>query len=166
MERVKKTIEVDRPPNQVYNQWTQFEEFPRFMEGVKEVRQLDDKRLHWRAEIAGKEKKWIARIIEQIPDDRIAWESESGEYTSGRVDFARLGTDRTRVALEISYDPQGFMKTLATRWAWFPDALRMMWSTSKNSSKTAVKKRERGVGRFGKAANRCLSWSVRQSLDE
>lgn len=110
MERAKKTIEVDRPLNQVYNQWTQFEEFPGFMEGVKEVRRLDDKRLHWRAEIADKEKEWIARIIEQIPDDRIAWESESGEYTSGRVDLARLGTDRTRVALEISYDPQRFIE--------------------------------------------------------
>jgi uncharacterized membrane protein len=110
MERIKKSIEVDRPLSHVYNQWTQFEEFPRFMEGVKEVRQLDDQRLHWRADIAGKEKEWTAKIIEQIPDDRIAWRSESGEYTSGLVDFARLGTDRTRVALEISYDPKGFIE--------------------------------------------------------
>ena len=77
------------------------------MEGVKEVRRLDDQRLHWRASIGGKEKKWTAKIIEQIPDHRIAWKSESGEYTSGQVDFARLGTDRTKVALEISYDPEG-----------------------------------------------------------
>jgi len=112
MERIKKTIEVDCPLTHVYNQWTQFEEFPRFMEGVKEVRQLDDQRLHWRADIGGKEKEWTAKIVEQIPDNRIAWRSESGEYTSGLVDFARLGTDRTRVALEISYDPKGFIENV------------------------------------------------------
>lgn len=95
MERVKKSIEVDRPLSRVYNQWTQFEEFPRFMEGVKEVRQLDDQRLYWRANIGGKEKEWTAKIIEQIPDNRIASSSESGEYTSGVVDFAKLGPDRT-----------------------------------------------------------------------
>lgn len=111
MERIKKSIEVQRPLNHVYNQWTQFEEFPRFMEGIKEVRQLDDQRLHWRAEISGKEKEWTARIIEQIPDHRIAWESESGEHTSGTVDFATLGTHRTKVDLEISYDPKGFIET-------------------------------------------------------
>lgn len=110
MERIKKSIEVDRPLSRVYNQWTQFEEFPRFMEGVKEVRQLDDQRLHWRADIGGKEKEWTAKIVEQIPDNRIAWRSEAGEYTSGQVDFAKLGADRTRVALEISYDPKGFIE--------------------------------------------------------
>ena len=112
MERIKKSIEVDRPLSHVYNQWTQFEEFPRFMEGVKEIRQLDDQRLHWRADIGGKEKEWTARIIEQIPDDRIAWQSESGEYTSGQVDFAKLGPDRTRVTLEISYDPKGLIENV------------------------------------------------------
>ena len=91
MERIQKSIEVDRPLHQVYNQWTQFEELPRFMEGVKEVKQLDDTRLHWVAEIAGKEKQWTAKIIEQIPDLRIAWESESGEYTSGVVSFQARG---------------------------------------------------------------------------
>jgi uncharacterized membrane protein len=110
MERIKKSIEVDCPLSQVYNQWTQFEEFPSFMEGVKEVRQLDNHRLHWLAEIGGKEKQWTAKIIEQIPDDRIAWQSESGEYTSGVVDFAKLGADRTRVNLELSYDPKGFVE--------------------------------------------------------
>jgi len=110
MERIQKSIDVDRPLHQVYNQWTQFEEFPRFMEGVKEVKQFDDTRLHWVAEIAGKEKQWTAKIIEQIPDHRIAWESESGEYTSGVVSFQALGPDRTRVTLEISYDPKGFIE--------------------------------------------------------
>ena len=74
MEQIQKSIEVHRSLSQ--DQWTQFEEFPRFMEGLKEVKQLDDKRLHWVAEIGGKEKQWTARIIDQIPDHRIAWESE------------------------------------------------------------------------------------------
>jgi uncharacterized membrane protein len=110
MERLQKSIEVDRPLNQVYNQWTQFEEFPRFMEGVKSVKQLDDTRLHWVAEIGGKEKEWTAKIIEQIPDHRIAWESESGEFTSGVVSFQTVGPNRTRVTLEITYDPKGFVE--------------------------------------------------------
>jgi uncharacterized membrane protein len=110
MERLQKSIEVDRPLNQVYNQWTQFEEFPRFMEGVKSVKQLDETRLHWVAEIGGKEKEWTAKIIEQIPDHRIAWESESGEFTSGVVSFQSLGPNRTRVTLEIAYDPKGFVE--------------------------------------------------------
>ena len=110
MEQIQKSIEVDRPLHQVYNQWTQFEELPRFMEGVKEVKQLDDTRLHWVAEIAGKEKQWTAKIIEQIPDHRIAWEPESGEYTSGVVSFQVVGPDRTCVTLEISYDPKGFVE--------------------------------------------------------
>lgn len=111
MERVKKSIEVNCPVSTVYNQWTQFEEFPRFMEGVKSVRQLDDRRLHWVAEVAGKDKEWDAVITEQIPDQRIAWKSESGEYTSGVVTFHPLGPNRTRIDLEISYDPKGFVES-------------------------------------------------------
>ena len=111
MERIAKSIEVDRPITTVYNQWTQFEEFPRFMEGVKEVAQLDDQRLHWHAEIAGRDKEWDAKITEQVPDHRIAWQSESGEYTSGVVSFHSEGPNRTRVNLELSYDPKGFVET-------------------------------------------------------
>jgi len=111
MEKIAKSIEVERPITTVYNQWTQFEEFPRFMEGVKEVTQLDDQRLHWHAEIAGRDKEWDARITEQIPDHRIAWQSESGEYTSGIVTFEPAGPNRTRVNLELFYDPKGFVES-------------------------------------------------------
>jgi len=111
MERVEKSITVDCPLQTVYNQWTQFEEFPRFMEGVKHVTQLDDKRLHWEAEVGGKHKEWNARITEQIPDQRIAWESEAGEATSGIVTFRPEGANRTRVNLELSYDPKGFVES-------------------------------------------------------
>ena len=110
MERIEKTISVDCPLQIVYNQWTQFEEFPRFMEGIKHVRQLDDKRLHWEAEIGGKHKEWNAKITEQIPDRRIAWQSEGGENTSGLVTFEPEDPNRTRVNLALSYDPKGFVE--------------------------------------------------------
>jgi len=107
METIEKSIEIERPVRVVYNQWTEFEEFPRFMEGVKTVRQLDDKHLQWEAEIAGKTKTWQAEIFEQEPDKRIAWRSTSGAMNSGRVDFMPLSADRTRVALRLSYEPDG-----------------------------------------------------------
>ena len=110
MEKIEKSIDVDAPIKTVYNQWTQFEEFPRFMEGVKTVKQLDDNRLHWVAEIGGKDKEWNAKITEQIPDRKIAWQSEAGEYTAGTVTFQPAGKNRTRVQLELSYDPKGFVE--------------------------------------------------------
>jgi len=105
MEHVEKVVEVNRPVSTVYNQWTQFEEFPRFMAGVKEVRQIDDTHLHWRAEIWGKEKEWDAEITEQEPDKRISWKSVSGAANAGTVRFEPVGNDRTRVRLVMAYDP-------------------------------------------------------------
>jgi len=112
MEQVEKTIEVDRPVSTVYNQWTQFEDFPFFMEGVKEVRQLDDTHLHWRAEIWGKEKEWDAEITEQEPDKRISWKSVSGAPNAGTVRFEPVGPDRTRVRLTMAYEPEGVMENV------------------------------------------------------
>lgn len=108
MERIEKTIEVDRPVRTVYNQWTQFEEFPRFMDGVKEVKQLDDTHVHWHAEIWGKDKEWDAEITEQVPDEKIGWKSISGDApNAGVVRFEPLGADRTLVRLVMAYEPQG-----------------------------------------------------------
>ena len=107
MERVEKTIEVDCPVRTVYNQWTQFEEFPKFMAGVKEVRQLDDTHLHWCAEVWGKDKEWDAEITEQEPDERISWRSVGGATNAGTVRFEPLGENRTRVRLVMSYEPEG-----------------------------------------------------------
>ena len=112
METIEKSVEVDAPISTVYNQWTQFEEFPRFMEGVKEVRQLDDKRLHWHAEIAGKDKHWDAEIYRQEPDQTIAWRSTSGAQNGGEVRFASAGNGGTRVTLTMSYDPEGFIENV------------------------------------------------------
>jgi len=113
MATIEQSIEVNAPLRAVYNQWTQFEEFPRFMEGVKEVRQLDDKRLHWRAVIGGKEKEWDAEIVEQRPDERIAWTSRGGAWNAGAVTFHRIDDNRTRVMLQVDYDPQGAVENVA-----------------------------------------------------
>ena len=106
MESIEKVIEVNAPVRAVYNQWTQFEEFPRFMAGVKEVRQIDDTHLHWRVKIAGKEEEWDAEITEQIPDKRIAWHSTSGAENSGVVSFHKISDSKTRIMLQIDYTPQ------------------------------------------------------------
>src|SRR5437763_12306396 len=106
MSRIEKSIDVNVPLSTAYNQWTQFEEFPRFMEGIEEVRQLDDKRLHWRASIAGKREEWDAEIVEQVPDQRVAWRSTSGAPNSGVVTFESLGTAATRANVQLEYTPQ------------------------------------------------------------
>ena len=112
METIEKSIEINCNIRAVYDQWTQFEDFPHFMEGVKTVKQLDDKRLHWAAEIGGKTKEWDAEIFEQQPDQRIAWRSTEGAQNSGRVDFQPLEGQRTRVALRISYEPEGAIEKI------------------------------------------------------
>ena len=103
---IKEEIDVNVPVRVAYDQFTQFEEFPRFMESVKEIKQLDDKRLHWRASIMGKEIEWDAEITEQIPDSKIAWRSTSGTPNGGTVSFKSLSRARTRVTLEMYYEPQ------------------------------------------------------------
>lgn len=112
MKTIEKTITVNVPLHQAYNQWTQFEEFPRFMEGVKEVKQLDDKSLHWKAEIAGKSEEWNAVITEQIPDQRIAWRSTSGAKNAGTVNFSAQGEGQTELILEVEYEPEGMVENL------------------------------------------------------
>jgi uncharacterized protein YndB with AHSA1/START domain len=104
------SIEINAPLRAVYNQWTQFEEFPRFMEGVEEVRQNGPRNLFWTARIAGKEKRWEAEILEQIPDHRIVWQSIDGTPNSGEVRFETLDEERTRVTLTMEYEPEGFLE--------------------------------------------------------
>jgi uncharacterized membrane protein len=112
MSTIEESIEVHVPARTAYNQWTQFEEFPRFMEGVERVDQLDDTRLHWVAEIGGKRQEWDAAISEQRPDERIAWTSTSGAKHAGVVTFHRISDDTSRVMLQLEYEPEGFVESV------------------------------------------------------
>ena len=107
MSVIEKSIEINVPVKTAYNQWTQFEEFPRFMEGVEQVRQLDDKHLHWKASIGGKQKEWDAVITEQIPDQRIAWKSEGGARNGGMVTFFKVSENKSKLNLRLEYEPEG-----------------------------------------------------------
>ena|SRR5579883_2785495 len=106
METVEKSIEVEAPIQEVYNQWTRFERFPEFMEGVEEVTKTDDRRLHWVAEIGGKKKEWDAEIYEQIPERRIAWRSTEGMRNAGVVELLQKDPQHTRVTLKVDYEPE------------------------------------------------------------
>ena len=112
MADVTATVDVEVPIRAVYNQWTQFEEFPRFMEGVEEVRQLDDATLQWRANIGGVERSWEARITEQEPDRVVAWQSTGGAKNSGRVEFEPLGASHTRIDLTMEHEPEGAVENI------------------------------------------------------
>lgn len=114
MANLEKSIEVDVPVRTAYDQWTQFEDFPQFMEGVKAVRQLDDKRLEWHAEVLGKDVSWDAEIVQQIPDQRITWKATSGAWNAGAVTFTPLSPTRTKVSLLIDYEPTGVAENAAS----------------------------------------------------
>lgn len=112
---IQRSIEVHMPLSTVYNQWTQFEEFPLFMEGVQEVRQMGDERLYWRAQVAGMQKEWNAKITEQIPDQLVAWYSESGAETGGEVTFQPIDKAKTLVTLKVTYEPEDILGTVGDK---------------------------------------------------
>jgi uncharacterized membrane protein len=112
MSTIEKSIDVNVPVQIAYNQWTQFEEFPRFMEGIEEVKQLDEKRLHWRANVGGKEKQWDATITEQTPDQRIAWRNTTGSTNAGVVTFHHINDNTTRIMLQLEYEPEGVVENV------------------------------------------------------
>jgi uncharacterized membrane protein len=107
MSKILEAVDVAVPVRTAYDQWTQFETFPAFMEGVKSVRQLDDTTLEWVADIAGQEKRWKAKITEQQPDERIAWTATEGAHNAGVVTFHRLDEGKSRVTLQLEVDPEG-----------------------------------------------------------
>ena len=112
MQKVERSIDVNVPVQIAYNQWTQFEEFPRFMDAVDEVKQIDDTHLHWVARVAGQRKEWDAEITEQTPDQRIAWNSTSGARNAGVVTFHRIDDKKTRVMLQLDIEPEGPIETV------------------------------------------------------
>lgn len=112
MSHVEKSIEVNVPVTTAYNQWTQFEEFPKFMEGVREVHQLDDTRLVWHANIGGQDESWEAEITEQIPDKRIAWRNKTGAINAGVVTFHHIDDQTSRIMLQMDYETTGFLESV------------------------------------------------------
>lgn len=115
MSDVIETVEVAVPVRTAYDQWTQFEEFPRFMEGVEEIRQVSDTLTHWKIKIAGVEREFDAEITEQHPDERVAWHSVGGTDHAGVVTFHRLGDSLTRVTLQLDTTPEGVVETLGDK---------------------------------------------------
>ena len=114
MSTVEESVEVDAPLQVAYNQWTQFEEFPRFMEGVEAVSQTDDTHLHWVAEIAGKRHEWDAEITEQRPDEVVSWRALDGHYNSGRALFEKVDQATTKVTVEMEHDTDGMVEALGS----------------------------------------------------
>ena len=112
METLEESIEVEAPVTATYNQWTQFEDFPRFMEGVESVTQLDDKRVHWVAEVAGKRKEWDAEITRQVPDREIDWVGLGDPDNRGRIVFEALDGDTSKVTMMLDYEPEGMVEEI------------------------------------------------------
>ncbi len=115
MSAIEESVDVEVPVRTAYDQWTQFEEFPRFMEGVESVTQRDDKRLHWVAEIAGKREEWDAEITEQTPDQRVAWTNTSGARNAGVVTFHHLDDRRAKIMAQMDWGPSGVLESVAEK---------------------------------------------------
>jgi uncharacterized membrane protein len=115
MATIEQSVEVDVPVRVAYNQWTQFEEFPRFMEGIEEVRQLSDTKLHWVAKVAGQHREWDAEVTEQVPDQRIAWRSVTGADNAGVVTFHRLSEGKSKVMLQLEFEPEGLVEQVGDK---------------------------------------------------
>lgn len=115
MSTVVESVDVAVPVHTAYNQWTQFEEFPQFMEGVQEIRQVSDTLTHWVVDIGGIRREFDAKITEQHPDERVSWTSVDGPKHAGVVTFHRLDADHTRVTAQMDVDPEGFVETVADK---------------------------------------------------
>lgn len=109
-EVISKTIQVEVPVREAYNQWTQFESFPQFMSGVDKITQIDDTRTHWEVSIGGVKKEFDAEIVEQHPDDKIAWQSMDGVNHSGIVTFKLIDLDTTEISVQMMWEPEGFVE--------------------------------------------------------
>jgi uncharacterized membrane protein len=114
MPTIEESIDVEVPVRAAYDQWTQFEEFPRFMEGVESVTQLDDTHLRWVAEVAGRRHEWEAEVVEQKPDERVAWHAVGGKENAGVVTFHRLDDATTRIMVQMDYQAEGPVESVGS----------------------------------------------------
>ncbi|WP_026930045.1 SRPBCC family protein [Glycomyces tenuis] len=115
MSTITESVDVQVPVSTAYNQWTQFETFPAFMEGVEEIRQVDDTHTHWVTNIDGVSREFDATITEQHPDERVAWKSDNGPTHAGVITFHRLDDATTRVTAQMDIDPDGFIEKAADK---------------------------------------------------
>ncbi len=114
MKTIEESIEIEVPLTTAYNQWTQFESFPQFMEGVERVEQKGDTRLHWVADVGGERREWDAEITEQHPDERVAWKALGQEGPNGVVTFHRLDDAHTKVMVQMEYEPEGTKESMGS----------------------------------------------------
>ncbi len=114
MKTIEESIEIAVPVSTAYNQWTQFESFPQFMEGIERVEQKGDTRLHWVAKIGGDKREWDAEITEQHPDSRVAWKALEQDGPNGVVSFHKLDDSRTKVMVQMEYDPEGVKESVGS----------------------------------------------------
>jgi uncharacterized membrane protein len=114
MKTIEESIEIEAPLSTAYNQWTQFESFPQFMEGVERVEQKGDTRLHWVAEIGGEKREWDAEITEQHPDHRVAWKALDQEGPNGVVTFHKLDEAHTKIMVQMEYEPEGMKESMGS----------------------------------------------------
>src|SRR4051794_10400069 len=115
MATIEQSIEVQVPLKTAYNQWTQFEEFPKFMDGVEQVRQLDDTHLQWVAEFGGQRHEWLAEVTEQKPDERVAWRNTDGKENAGVVTFHRVDDDKTKIMVQMDFVPEGVVEKVGDK---------------------------------------------------
>ena len=114
MTTIEQSIDLDVPVRAAYDQWTRFEEFPQFMKGVEEIRQIDDRHLHWVAELGGSRHEWDAEITEQLPDERVAWRNTDGKDNAGVVTFHKLSDTSSRVMVQIDFVPEGIKEKVGS----------------------------------------------------
>ena len=114
MKTIEESIDIAVPVSTAYNQWTQFESFPQFMEGVDRVEQKGDTALHWVADVGGQTREWDAEITEQHPDERIAWKAMGDEGPNGVVTFHELDDAHTKVMLQMAYEPEGAKESIGS----------------------------------------------------
>ncbi|WP_042374793.1 SRPBCC family protein [Streptacidiphilus neutrinimicus] len=114
MSKVQESIDVDVPVTTAYNQWTQFEDFPQFMDGVEEITQIDDRHNHWRTKVAGATREFDTEIVDQVPDDHVTWRTTSGDVKqTGTVSFQPIDATHTRVMLAMDFQPEGITEKAA-----------------------------------------------------
>lgn len=153
MSQILESIDVDVPVRTAYDQWTQFETFPQFMEGVERVEQLTDTTLRWTAEVAGVEKSWEAEITEQTPDQRIAWRATSGAENAGVVTFHRLDDRRSRVTLQLDVEPEGLVESAGDALGFVQRRATATSNGSRRSSRSAAPRRAPGAARSNRTTS-------------